>query len=55
MADDPFSCFDNESDDENAHADDVGETLRVRDLDFGVLAFHNGTERALVLFVQQQC
>jgi catechol O-methyltransferase len=55
MADDPFSCFDNESDDENAHADDVGETLRVRDLDCGVLAFHNGTERALVLFVQQQC
>ena len=55
MADDPFSCFDNEGDDENADVDDVDETPRVRDGDCGVLAFHRGTERALILYVQQHC
>ncbi|KAI2510207.1 O-methyltransferase [Fragilaria crotonensis] len=55
MADDPFSCFDNEGDDDNEGVDDVGETPRVRDRDCGVLAFHRGTEQALVLYVQQQC
>ena len=55
MADDPFACFDDESDAEDVDSDDADEAPRLRDRSCGVLAFHKGTERALLLFVQQQC
>lgn len=57
MADDPFACFDDENgiEDGDGDADDADKEPLVRDRSCGVLAFHKGTERALLLYVQQHC
>lgn len=46
--DDPFACFEDEA------ASDAQDSRKVRDPDCGVLAFHSGTEQALLAHVQNQ-
>lgn len=57
--DDPFACFDTDDDEldtVDAIASDLLVTnMRRRDADAGVLAFHAGTEQALVTHVENQC
>jgi catechol O-methyltransferase len=48
MADDPFACFNDDDDDEC----DEEQYEATRDPECGVLTFHKGTERSLLLFVE---
>lgn len=49
---DPFSMFGSETDDVDT---DQGEIIaKIRDPSNGMLAFHDGTEQALLLYVQEQ-
>jgi catechol O-methyltransferase len=52
MADDPFACFDDDDDDNDNDEHVEGQYETTRDPDCGVLQFHNGTERSLLLFVE---
>lgn len=47
MADDLFACFDDNNDER-----DDGQYEAKRDPECGVLKFHNGTERSLLLYVE---
>lgn len=47
--DDPFACFDSDRDESDTQVE-----AKIRDPDCGVLAFHAGTEQALLLHVQNQ-
>ena len=56
--DDPFACFDTDNDEPDTvdaiASDFLATNVRRRDADAGVLAFHAGTEQALVTYVQNQ-
>jgi catechol O-methyltransferase len=55
--DDPFACFGDDDDESNAETTPAGlyeSASKQRDAECGVLAFHAGTERALVTYVENQ-
>ncbi|KAL3944071.1 MAG: hypothetical protein SGBAC_001855 [Bacillariaceae sp.] len=52
MADDPFSCFDDDSDSDNGVTAEIENVER--DPTCGILAFHAGTEQALLNHVQSR-
>lgn len=57
-SDDPFACFDDDDDsdvdDDEQHDGDIKAAPLIRNPDCGVLAFHRGTERSLLIFVRNQ-
>jgi catechol O-methyltransferase len=55
--DDPFACFgddddDDDDDDQSTYSETTPAASKQRDAECGVLAFHAGTERALVAYVE---